>query len=194
MGTPSSQRHQNFVNRKIQGSLLWRLAGYWLVYSLLLWHALFLWHLIDFGKTIAVQNGPTLSFLDLYVEFCKENARLAICAMAIFPLFFWDGLRLTHRIAGPLQRFRDALEKLTHGEAVAPLTLRRDDLLVEYQHAFNRYLLFLEQDHKSRAGLPRSTRAECETALEPTTNPLIKEVESIRAEIHQVASDAPTDS
>lgn len=194
MPAPSSQRQQSFVNRQIQGSLLWRLAGYWLVYALLVWHALFLWHIVDYEKTFAEQTGATLSFGRLYFEFCQENIRLAICALAIFPLFFWDALRLTHRIAGPLKRFRDALERLTRGESVAPLTLRRDDLLVEYQHAFNRYLMFLEQDHKSRAGLPKSTRPESEAVLEPTTNPLIQEMENIRAEIQQVASESPTDS
>lgn len=193
MGTPASQRHQNFVNRRIQGSLLWRLASYWLVYSLLLWHALFLWHIIDYEQTVAEQTGSALGLWDLYFEFCRENARIAICAVAIFPLFFWDGLQLTHRIAGPLQRFREALERLSQGESVTPLTLRRDDLLVEYQYAFNRYLLFLEKDHKSRAGLSQFTQLESDAILEPATNPLLQEMESIRAEIHQVTSDSATD-
>lgn len=193
MGTPTSQRQQNFVDRKIQGSLLWRLAGYWLVYGLLLWHALFLWHIVDYERTFTEKSLPTLSLASLYFEFYQQNLRLAVCAVAIFPLFFWDALRLTHRIAGPLRRFREALERLTRGERVAPLTLRRDDLLVDYQHAFNRYLVFLEQDHKSRGGLPRSARPEPEAALEPATNPLIQEMENIRAEIHQFASDSPND-
>jgi hypothetical protein len=83
-----------------------------------------------------------------------------------------------------------ALDSLGRGETVKPLTLRRDDLLVDYQRAFSRYLSHLEAEERLRGGLPKSARAEADSLAEPETNPLIRELESIQAEIHQATTDS----
>lgn len=140
MAILSQHRQQSYVNRSLQGQLLRRLATYGLVYFLWLWHGLFLLDMLN-----PPQAWESQSFGQCYLNYCRENVRLAICAALILPWFFWDALKLSHRIAGPLERFRVSLEHLTKGESVDPVTLRRDDLLVDYQHAFNRYLAYLEE-------------------------------------------------
>ncbi len=188
MASPTTNRQQNFVSRMIQGNLLRQFGRDWFIYNVLLWHGLFLLRILD-GKSPVLEVGVSLSFWDLYLDFARAHVDLAVCAVAIFPLFLWKALRLSHRIAGPLERFRYALESLQRGEQVKPLTLRRDDLLVDYQRAFNRYLAHLERETRSRAGLPKSTRAEPDAIGEPASNPLILELEKIQAEVQQAANN-----
>ncbi len=138
-------RQQNYVSRVIQGGLLWEFTRQGAMYFLLLWHGLFALDWLRFAKT---PEPPT--FWEAYWRFGREHVDLLVCAAAILPLAYWNILRLTHRIAGPLERFRQALEQLQRGETVRPVTLRRDDLLIEYQKAFNRYLASLEQEEGSQ--------------------------------------------
>ena len=175
---PLPNRQQNYVSRVIQGSLLGQFAGFWSAYLCLLWHGMFLWEFLS-----SPEDAP-LTFWEKYWNFSRAHVDLAVCAVAILPLFYWKALRLTHRIAGPLERFRQSLERLERGEAVPPVTLRRDDLLIEYQRAFNRYLAYLEREKSLRA----PAKAEPET--DPAEHPLIREMASIAAEIRHVASPA----
>jgi hypothetical protein len=184
--SPPSQRQQHYVSRTIQGSLLKQFATDWLVHFLLFWHGLFVLQLFGIPAS-AASSG---SLWERYFAFCQSHVHLALCGIVFFPVFFWNALRLSHRIAGPLERFRIALDQLRRGESVKPLTLRRDDLLVDYQRAFNRYLSHLDEEARSRGGLPKSTRAEADALGEPESNPLIRELESIKAEIHQATSDS----
>jgi hypothetical protein len=189
VASASTQRQQHFVSRTIQGSLLKQVATDWLVHFLLLWHGLFVLSLFGIPAALATSEAPTPLWIR-YLEFCQGHIHLALCGVLFFPLFVWNALRLSHRIAGPLERFRVALDALRRGESVKPLTLRRDDLLVDYQRAFNRYLNHLEEEERLRGGLPKSARAEADSLGELETNPLIRELESIKAEIHQATTDS----
>jgi hypothetical protein len=189
VASPSTQRQQHYVSRTIQGSLLKQFATDWLVHFLLLWHGLFVLSLFGIPAVAANANAPA-GLWERYVQFCQSHVHLALCGLLFFPLFFWNALRLSHRIAGPLERFHIALDALRRGEPVKPLTLRRDDLLVDYQRAFNRYLNHLEEEARSRGGLSKSTRAESDAAAEPENNPLIRELVRIQAEIHEATTDS----
>lgn len=187
VASPPTQRQQHYVSRSLQGSLLKQLATDWLVYFLLFWHGLFVLSL--FGIPASAQDTDSQGSLwDRYLLFCDGHVHLALCGMLFLPLFFWNALRLSHRIAGPLERFRIALDALRQGESVKPLTLRRDDLLVDFQQTFNRYLGHLEEDVRSRGGLWKSTRAESDSIGEPENNPLIRELESIKAAVQQATA------
>jgi len=189
VASTSTKRQQHYVSRTIQGSLLRQFATDWLVYFLLLWHGMFFLSFWNVSASAGNAELP-LTFWERYFDFCQGHFNLAFCGVLIFPLFFWNALRLSHRIAGPLERFRTALDSLRRGESVKPLTLRRDDLLVDYQRAFNRFLRHLETEARSRGGLPKSVREETDTISEPATNLLIRELESLKAEIHGATSDS----
>jgi hypothetical protein len=171
---PLPNRQQNYVSQSIQGSLLRQFGRYWLLYLGLLWHGMFMLNVLGFPN--APPEDSSLPLWEQYGKFSRAHSHLAICAMAILPLFYWNLLRLTHRIAGPLERFRQALERLQRGEPVKPVTLRRDDLLIDYQRAFNRYLAFLEQDKQKRDGYPK----EPEALAEPASSHRLHELESLK--------------
>ncbi len=57
----------------------------------------------------------------------------------------WDVVRVTHRVAGPLVRFRECLKALSRGEHVPFVRIRKGDYLVDMERAFNEYLATLPE-------------------------------------------------
>ncbi|HEX4591749.1 MAG TPA: hypothetical protein VH120_17565 [Gemmataceae bacterium] len=60
-------------------------------------------------------------------------------------LFICDVIRLTHRVVGPLYRFRQTIQAVTAGDEVAIVVLRKGDHLQELKDDFNAMLRALEQ-------------------------------------------------
>ena len=148
MAAKDSRRKKEFVNKKIQGKLLVRLAVYWIVYHVMLWHAMFLYRFMHYrGELLA--GGRSLSFSQLYSQFVETHFSLIVCAVLVFPVILWDMLKLTHKVAGPLVRFQHALRQLGRGEYVERISLRKGDLLTDYQDAFNEFLDQTQQRESS---------------------------------------------
>ncbi len=57
--------------------------------------------------------------------------------LIIAPVVVWIGLRLTHRVAGPLIRIVKALQQLAAGDYSVRVKLRRGDSLTEVADAIN---------------------------------------------------------
>ncbi|MEX2285445.1 MAG: hypothetical protein WD648_00070 [Planctomycetaceae bacterium] len=139
MSASTEQRQKVFVSRAIQGRLIARLCLYWYAYHIVLWHVMFVFYY--WRQTSGVTPGqPQVAFFALYGRFAIENSSLALCALAVAPLVFWDALQITHRVVGPLVRFQAILKQLTRGEKVNQVVLRDGDLLIELRDAFNDYL------------------------------------------------------
>lgn len=134
-----SKRKQVYVNGMIQGRLMARLAVYWGIYHVVLWHAMFFYRYMVYRDAV-VNGAPQVPVPQLYAEFVSQNYTVIVCALAVFPVVLWDMLSQSHRIAGPLVRFQMVLRQLAAGQKVERVTLRRDDLLVEFQNTFNEFL------------------------------------------------------
>lgn len=142
-GAKKQKRNQVFVSWAIQGRMLVRLVGFWALYHFVLAGSMFLYHYARyFGEQLA--GGEPRTFLDLFAEFTQTNYSLVVCALAVLPLFLWDAVKTTHRVAGPLVRFQNSLRALARGERVEPIKLRKGDMPIELQDAFNEYLASLE--------------------------------------------------
>ena len=133
------KRQRMFVNGLIQGRLLMRAAGYWIVYHIVLWHTLFLYRYLEYRASLAA-GGPPKSFSEQYGEFVLDYYPMVICAVLVLPILLYDVMWLTHRIAGPLTRFENTLKRMERGERVAPVRLRERDLLTHFQGAFNDFI------------------------------------------------------
>lgn len=140
----NSRRKTWYVSRIIQGRLMSRLIGYWFVYHGVLLGAMFLFHFMQYRGT-QLAGLPPRTFLELAAEFGAAHWPLVLSALCVLPLVIWDGVRTTHRVAGPLVRFQNALDALARGERVEPIELRDGDLVIELQDAFNAYLATLDQ-------------------------------------------------
>lgn len=57
--------------------------------------------------------------------------------LLIAPVVFWIGLRLTHRVAGPLIRITNTLQQLAAGDYSIRIKLRKGDSLTEVADAIN---------------------------------------------------------
>jgi nitrogen fixation/metabolism regulation signal transduction histidine kinase len=57
----------------------------------------------------------------------------------------WDAIRFTHRLVGPMTRFRQTIQDVAHGTPVRPIKLRPDDYLTDLRDDFNRMLESLQR-------------------------------------------------
>ena len=159
------KRSKFFVNAKIQGRMLARFASYWVLYHVVLFHAMFLYRYLEY-RQVLVGGGEPVRFGELYRSFAGDNVSLIACAVALTPIIFWDMVKLTHRIAGPLVRFERALRSLAEGETVPRISLRRGDLPVDLRDALNNYLETLARrancfGRTSSKGEPGETDENC---------------------------------
>jgi hypothetical protein len=129
-----------------QSKLFLRVVAYWLFYQFSLWNFLFAWRLLQEGEG---------NLLEQYWYFCLDYYPMLFCFVALVPLFAWDAVRFSHRLVGPLVRFRKTMQAMAAGEPVKPIKLREGDYLTDLQDDFNAMLAALEQ-----RGLVRETRAE----------------------------------
>jgi hypothetical protein len=60
-------------------------------------------------------------------------------------VFTYDAMRFSHRLVGPLYRFRKTIQAIAAGEQVDLLTLRKGDFLQDMKDDFNEMLKVLEQ-------------------------------------------------
>lgn len=156
------KRTKFFVNREIQGRILMRLIKYWVLYNLAIWHGLVLIDFQRFGIAGMLNGGPRVSPVEFYCEFAANHSLLLVLSAAMFPVILWDMVKLTHQVAGPLVRFRNTLHKMTAGEPVKKVELRKGDLLIEFQEAFNEFLesghLIVNPPQGASDGNPRNSQ------------------------------------
>jgi sensor histidine kinase YesM len=60
-------------------------------------------------------------------------------------LFILDAVRFTHRLVGPLVRFRESIKAVAAGKNVDLVILRKEDFLQELKDEFNEMLRALEE-------------------------------------------------
>ena len=122
------KRKQIFVDPKVQGALVMRVALYWcfclgtvtimlLCWSMLTGPARMPWtHLDDMW----FHYGPAL-----------------IASLFLLPIVMIDIVKVSNRFAGPLLRLRRSMRQLAAGEAVSPIKFRDDDFWQEFAEEFN---------------------------------------------------------
>lgn len=139
-----NSRTSKYVNSVlIQGNLMWRFMMYWVVYNIALIVTMagdqLVWRLPDM-----VTGNSSFNFGDFLSAFGTANRPLFL-AMAIFcPLLLWDMMRYTHRIAGPMYRFRKAMEDHINGAPLTKVQLRDGDLMQEFQDTYNKFVAHVE--------------------------------------------------
>jgi hypothetical protein len=123
-----------------QTKLTLRIAAYLGVFLLVLVNFLFSWRLW--------QEGPGDPF-EQFGRMLRDYLPVWICLLALVPVIGWDAIRFTHRLVGPLVRFRQTIRDVAHGEPVRPIKLRTGDYLTEFRDDVNQLLESLQ-----RRGLP----------------------------------------
>jgi hypothetical protein len=138
MSVIKSRRSRIYLGGMLQGALVKRLAIGWAVYNLLLFHGLFAVAYLEGTRVTADDEQPT--FLQSYESFAWQNRLLIFGACAAGPIFLWDVVRCTHRVAGPLVRLENTLLRMAKGETVQEIKFRKGDWLTSLERALNIYL------------------------------------------------------
>jgi hypothetical protein len=73
-------------------------------------------------------------------QFWHQYAPMFVVSMLVLPLVLLDLLIMSNRYAGPLLRLRRVMKQLANSEPVAPIRLRRRDLMQEFAEDFNKVL------------------------------------------------------
>jgi hypothetical protein len=156
----SDKRNKLLVDSAFQGRLILRLVMYWIVYHVAMWHTLFLFNL--FSTAISYDPAaPPKSVWELYSEFAGQHVGVLVCCAAMLPILARDLLKFSHRMAGPLVRFREAIEEMAAGKPIRPVTLRPRDLLDEFLVAFNKMVAtWNQQVGQERAAAPVDSELE----------------------------------
>jgi hypothetical protein len=152
-----SRRKRTFVNARVQGRVVGRVASYWILYHIVLWHGLFVFRYaqIRMSGDEAQLMQPVSS---VYWQFCIDHTPLLIAAFLIMPLFMLDFIRLTHRVVGPLVRAGNALQQLMQGKRVPEVEFRKGDLLTEFETTFNDFLAYYDvQRHEALPSRPATS-------------------------------------
>ncbi|MBX3442664.1 MAG: hypothetical protein KF774_09655 [Planctomyces sp.] len=136
------QRSRYWVNSRIQGQIIGRIAFYWVLYHLVLWHLMFIVRYVGYQAARMTGEVEYRSIGEIYTQFARDFGMLVFCALLLAPIFIYDLTRQTHRIAGPLVRLQHSLRQLIAGEHVPSVRLRRGDLLTDFQDSFNQFLTF----------------------------------------------------
>ena len=126
-----SRRRRLFVDFKLQGALVLHATLYW-------FYCLLSVSLIAFCWIIVVQRPATSG--ELFQTLWMNYGPALLGSLILFPIVFIDCLRTSNRFAGPMVRVQKAMKQLANGEAVEPISLRKDDYWREFAADFNRLL------------------------------------------------------
>jgi hypothetical protein len=130
-----NERKRILVSR-FQTGLFFRIAAYYLIYQVAVWNILFAWRLL--------QQGPG-NLGEQFAGFVADFWPTIVCFILVVPVLCWDAMRFSHRLVGPIHRFRMTLQALASGEPVRPIKLRQGDYLVDMQDDINKLLESLQQ-------------------------------------------------
>jgi methyl-accepting chemotaxis protein len=174
------RRRKFVIDWRLQLSFLLITLGYLafmiLVISVSLFAPLIL-QLRHVNATSAEASDLALKILYLHDKFWLP-VFLALVAISL------DSLRTTHKIAGPLHRFRQVFEALSEGRLPKPVKLRKGDRLSAEMEAINRMLAALREQigqmqtgaEKLHETISRYCKLPKAAAADPATHSLWNDV------------------
>lgn len=170
------RRRRLFLDPRLQGRLVAGSLGYALFFALFTASALFLPLMLDLCRPDGEAGdgcAAALSFLLLHGQFWPA----ALVALLLIGL---HALRTSHRIAGPLLRFRRVFALLGQGRIPAPCRLRRGDALGAEQVELNAMLLGLGRiaaEARAEADALLAALARCKVEAPRSLEKRLSEIE-----------------
>lgn len=153
-GQPQYKRRVKLIRPRLQLKLVGTFAGlslFALVFQFILFGSVtarFAAGLPNDGDVLFAKLAPALAFV------------LAASLALVMPFTFWIGVRMTHRIAGPVHRFESFLAAVSAGERPPDFHLRDGDELNELAEWINEATRPLRQGEGEGEVEPRDTRQE----------------------------------
>lgn len=131
----SEERKKVWID-PFQTKLTRRILTYLAVFVAVFVNLLFAWKLITEGPV-----NPWQQFLDTMYS----HLPVFVVLLVLVPIVAWDSIRMSHKLVGPLVRFRQSMQAIAEGQTVRPIKLREDDFLDEMRDDFNHMLESLQK-------------------------------------------------
>lgn len=136
-------RKKLLINPQVQGALILRNLLHWCFYFSAILLVISIWNAI-----IAPNNdGPTA--LELVFKSFKDFAPAILASLFLMPLFIYDYLKTSNKVAGPIHRLQNEMKKLINGEEVGELEFRDGDHWSDLAHDFNRVAKIVNESRRS---------------------------------------------
>lgn len=146
------RRARKFIDRSVQGALVFRAVLYWAACFLLV---------LILSLCTRIVLGPPRSALAPQADLWLHLAPAAIAALLLLPIVVLDAVQFSHRFAGPVHRLRRQLQALAAGQRVTPLQFRAHDYWQDLAQEVDAVAARLEQLRPSpSADAGRSFSAE----------------------------------
>jgi hypothetical protein len=145
------RRQRLLVDFKLQGNILVHTALYWLYCLLGIAFIASCW-------ILWVQRPNTAG--ELLGMLWTSLGPAILGSLVLLPLVLLDSLRLSHRIAGPMIRFRKAMKSMVADETARPIQLRDGDFWNDFADDINQMI--------EKHNLVLTEREACESSVPPT--------------------------
>ncbi len=147
------KRSRLWVNTGFQLRLLVRVSLYLIAFVVAAIHVAFvleyMWHFATGALPVAMN--------EYYSEFMRRQSGFVFTLILLAPIFLYDLLKFSHRLAGPLFRCQKVMEDMAEGKQVSEFYPRKYDLMHDLFQSFNRLILaWNEQQEKGQLDLQQT--------------------------------------
>ncbi|PHR97935.1 MAG: hypothetical protein COA78_26805 [Blastopirellula sp.] len=150
----SEQRGKSYIDKSVQGGLVRRMLGYFLVY---------LGVSLVIACAVQIYSDPFLSASQHLTNLWHHQGPFLLTAICLLPMFVKDMLQFSHRFVGPVRRASGVIHRATKGDFDQPFKFRENDHWQEMAEDLN-VLLDQLRDFQENASEPTATKVE---ELEP---------------------------
>ncbi|MCU0712457.1 MAG: hypothetical protein MUC43_10385 [Pirellula sp.] len=137
-------RNKLFIDSPVQTMLVTRVLIHWIVFF-----SLFFLTLLTIEYFL---RDPGLNLFDCAKAVVTKHAVLVAISIALLPAFLYDTIKMSHRFAGPIYRFRKNLKILAEGKPVEEISFRGNDFWSDLSNDFNEVAKRLNQQPSSKSG------------------------------------------
>jgi hypothetical protein len=128
MAEHTARRKKQFIDRHVQGALVFRLGLHWCAFLL-----------IGMAVSVVLQYlaDPFRPASEHFAMFVRNQAGFLLVMVCMTPVFLYDTVKFSNRFAGPVLRVRRTLNDLACGIKVAPVTFRPGDFWTDITDDLN---------------------------------------------------------
>jgi len=131
MAEIKARRKKQFIDRHVQGALVFRLALHWCVFLV-----------VGMSVSLVLQylSDPFQPAGYHFALFVKNQAGFLLVMVCMTPVFLFDTVKLSHRFAGPILRVRRALAEMARGDVVERVKFRPGDFWMDIADDLNKVI------------------------------------------------------
>ena len=123
------RRRRYIVDKRLQFRLLMYNGMYFLIITAAIWAGLFLPLVLDLSNpSLSISEQGEVAGKILYL-----HSRLGPVLLVVFLILGLHSVLVSHRIAGPLYRFKATFNQVAQGDLSRVISIRKGDLLVNEQ-------------------------------------------------------------